>query len=1201
MAQRFLSNIRVNDAYTLPASDGSNGQVIVTDGSGNLAFADPSTSSSASVIYRDNFTGDGSTVAFTLQNSLSDEDQTFIYIDGVYQEKDNYSLSDKTITFTTAPESGHSVEVISISGINVGPTTIYQDNFTGDGLSTEFNMAQSVDNEVKTMIYFNGVYQFKGTYTVNGSLITFDTAPANDVAIEVISIASAAAGEEAYSQELLFYGKASEAISKGDAVMFAGSQGDHFLFAKATQAAIEANHEYLIGLATQDLATNEYGYVTEFGSIVAIDTDAYEQGDILWFDAGGTTAGALTITEPAAPLAKIQVAAVIRKHQNEGVLFVRPTWYHELGELHDVNLTSVTDKDILAWNNTQGYWENTKTLDSLTANTLSATTLTGTLSTAAQTNITSVGTLTSLDVSGAISGNSDVRSQRLVLRSDALERWEGTGDDKAVSINYFGYNTTFDYYRDLNIYNGKGGFIATFDGSSGNVGINRTTPSYKLDVGGGSAFRDTLRLLANDVNAVNLSWTGSNTGLLNLYEAGSLTTQILASGNSYFNGGNVGIGTSSPSTKLQVNVGGNGIRHYSDSNNILTTYVGSNYQIFEANNNGITSQFGYGLGDFYIQTAGTETLRLDNQNSPTLSIKATQGSYNSTADLALWGTNSNTYGGSVIARSVVSSITDGTAYGSKLRFYTTDTSNNLTKRMVIASNGDVGIGISEPQARLEVNGGSAMTGAWQKTAMLNATYPVLMFNSGNTNYGGIGYDYGTFRIYNNASTSDVTATSPIFNIMPNGNVGIKTTTPDSSLEVEGDISLRGSNYLYFGQTSANIGSWQTRQYASSGKHYFNANAFEFNPFGYSTNYLGVTITNNTSTGGGYLRLQQNGATAGLVGTTGSIQGDTTNELGILAETGKGIKFYTNGSPSPVAVFGSDSTLQLFDSFYTTKDIRFNGTGLNASDKKLYSSSDGCLEWFTHNFAGTPAFAVSHQGTKQVLLSVSGNSYLNGGNVGINTTSPGYTLDVNGSFAFRGTGYAYDANFYSYHSNTGTYLLFKNDAGIGKIDMTAGDNISINPSGGNVGIGHTSPKYKLDVSDSIRTNDSVINWYQSTLSDGVAYVHLKTNLWAGGGSQGNTDYTMSLFSAKAYFYSPAAILEGNVGFHNWSNNIYNTVMTGNIWSSPYVSSDGYVVLVIATGSRNYGGITIDWHQSYQYPFRTAVVTTATTSSSATGAF
>lgn len=489
MANRFLSNIRINDAYTFPASDGLSGQAIITDGAGNLSFgtvsgggggqtssvvyrenftgdgstidfqltrnitdenvtqiyldgiyqekdayaiidfdtirfsaAPPSGHSievlyfyaidaipqpSTSVIYRDNFTGDGTTTNFTLANSISNEDYTQIYIDGAYQEKDTYSVTGTTLSFTTAPVSGHSVEVISIAGLTTpySPTTIYQDNFTGNGSTTAFTLQNAVDDEVKTMVYFNGVYQFKGTYTLSGVTITFDAAPANGVAIEVITIASAS-GFEYDARKVLFYGKASEAITKGDAVMFAGQEGDHFLLAKATQAAISANHEYFLGLANETLAIGDFGYVVEFGSLTEIDTTAYTAGDILWFDAGGSTAGALTTTEPAAPLVKIQVAAVIRSHQNEGVLFVRPTWYHELGELHDVNITSAADKDLLVWDAANGYWENSKTVDTLTATTLSAATLTGTLSTAAQPNVTSVGTLTGLTVSADATVNS---------------------------------------------------------------------------------------------------------------------------------------------------------------------------------------------------------------------------------------------------------------------------------------------------------------------------------------------------------------------------------------------------------------------------------------------------------------------------------------------------------------------------------------------------------------------------------------------------------------------------------------------------------------------------------------------------------------------------------------------------------------------------------------------------------------------------
>ena len=242
MANRFLSNIRINDAYTFPASDGSFGQAIITDGAGNLSFGNVASGGddAASVIYKDNFTGDGTTVAFSMARSVTTEDQTQIFIDGVYQEKGTYSVSGNVITFSEAPISGHSIEVMTIASINTGPTTLYQDNFTGNGATTDFTLANSVNNEIKTLVFLNGVYQFKDTYSVSGTTLSFDTAPANGTLIEVITIGSAAAAD--YNQTLLFYGKASAAITKGQAVMFAGVQGDHFLVAPAVQATIDTNH-----------------------------------------------------------------------------------------------------------------------------------------------------------------------------------------------------------------------------------------------------------------------------------------------------------------------------------------------------------------------------------------------------------------------------------------------------------------------------------------------------------------------------------------------------------------------------------------------------------------------------------------------------------------------------------------------------------------------------------------------------------------------------------------------------------------------------------------------------------------------------------------------------------------------------------------------------------------------------------------------
>ena len=51
MANRFLSNIKINDSYTLPSADGTNGQIISTDGSGNLSFIDNTGDNARSIVF----------------------------------------------------------------------------------------------------------------------------------------------------------------------------------------------------------------------------------------------------------------------------------------------------------------------------------------------------------------------------------------------------------------------------------------------------------------------------------------------------------------------------------------------------------------------------------------------------------------------------------------------------------------------------------------------------------------------------------------------------------------------------------------------------------------------------------------------------------------------------------------------------------------------------------------------------------------------------------------------------------------------------------------------------------------------------------------------------------------------------------------------------------------------------------------------
>ncbi len=81
--------------------------------------------------------------------------------------------------------------------------------------------------------------------------------------------------------------------------------------------------------------------------------------------------------------------------------------------------------------------------------------------------------------------------------------------------------------------------------SSGNVGIGTTSPNVKLDVLG------SVRSNHNANNYIQLE-SNSGGGVLSGVSSGVVTTLVRTYGDSYFNGGNFGIGTTSPSTKLHI-------------------------------------------------------------------------------------------------------------------------------------------------------------------------------------------------------------------------------------------------------------------------------------------------------------------------------------------------------------------------------------------------------------------------------------------------------------------------------------------------------------------------------------------------------------------------------------------------------------------------------------------------------------------------
>ena len=68
----------------------------------------------------DTYTGDNSTLTFTLSTTPSSAAQVLVFIGGVYQEATtHYTVTDDDITFDEAPPVGETVSVIQ--GVNASP------------------------------------------------------------------------------------------------------------------------------------------------------------------------------------------------------------------------------------------------------------------------------------------------------------------------------------------------------------------------------------------------------------------------------------------------------------------------------------------------------------------------------------------------------------------------------------------------------------------------------------------------------------------------------------------------------------------------------------------------------------------------------------------------------------------------------------------------------------------------------------------------------------------------------------------------------------------------------------------------------------------------------------------------------------------------------------------------------------------------
>lgn len=136
-----------------------------------------------------NFTGNGSTVNFTIDSGYTLA-SLLVAVSGVLLEPtSDYTLSGTTLTFVSAPGNGESIAVRQMRGQGangaVGPTgpvgstpmSTATETFTGDNTTTNFTIASG--HSINTIfVIVNGiVLKPTSDYTVTGTTLTFAVAP----------------------------------------------------------------------------------------------------------------------------------------------------------------------------------------------------------------------------------------------------------------------------------------------------------------------------------------------------------------------------------------------------------------------------------------------------------------------------------------------------------------------------------------------------------------------------------------------------------------------------------------------------------------------------------------------------------------------------------------------------------------------------------------------------------------------------------------------------------------------------------------------------------------------------------------------------------------------------------------------------------------------------------------------------------------
>jgi hypothetical protein len=346
---------------------------------------------------------------------------------------------------------------------------------------------------------------------------------------------------------------------------------------------------------------------------------------------------------------------------------------------------------------------------------------------------------------------------------------------------------------------GSNGIAALTALDSGNVGIGNTNPTARFTVTGANSSTSSSnpQLLVTD-NAdptkrlrIGVDSTGTGTGFIQSFKEGTGAQNLLLNPN----GGNVGIGTTTPNFPLSMaNALGDKIALYGTSGAHFGFGIQNNLFQIHTDTNAADVVFGYGTS-----AAMTETMRIKGNGKVGIGTAQPANLFSVLAPItAMTATNTVTSANAIAAIG---------ASDVALHFGNHDNNNgyagwiqsmrtwdNYAFPIVLNPNGGgVGIGISNPTAKLDVNGNTNVRG------QINLTGAIVMSNEQSiygTNIAGVAetafwprsadgtyLNYGTNGLFlrNNASATTMFMGN-------NGNIGIGTTAPTTRFTLDDGVN-----------------------------------------------------------------------------------------------------------------------------------------------------------------------------------------------------------------------------------------------------------------------------------------------------------------------------------------------------------------------------------------------------------------------------